>query len=99
MRRFALVCLVLIALICVLIPLRATADQPTPTPTWEPTPGDALGPFNFPAGVNPLTGLKVDDPAVLTRRPLAVKISNAPALVRPQAGISQADLVFEHITE
>ena len=49
--------------------------------------------------INPLTGLAVDDPAVLARRPLAAKISNAPDLVRPQAGIAQADLVFEHLTE
>src|SRR5207237_8366910 len=71
----------------------------TPYPSWEPTPLGAVGPFNFPAGVNPLTGLPVDDPAVLQRRPLAVKISNAPVLVRPQAGIGDADLVFEHLTE
>jgi hypothetical protein len=49
--------------------------------------------------VNPLTGLPMSDPALLKRRPLAVKISNAPNIVRPQAGIGQADLVFEHITE
>ena len=37
---------------------------------------------------------------LLQRRPLAVKISNAPAKwVRPQSGLSQADLVFEHLTE
>src|SRR5579859_212866 len=72
---------------------------PTASPTWEPTPAGALGPFNFPANVNPLTGLVVADPSVLQRRPLAVKISNAPPLVRPQAGIGEADLVFEHLTE
>ncbi len=80
-------------------PTGAPAATPTPYPTWEPTPDGAVGPFDFPAGVNPLTGLKVDDPAVLQRRPLAVKISNAPPLVRPQAGIGEADLVFEHLTE
>jgi hypothetical protein len=46
-----------------------------------------------------LTGLKVTDPSVLERRPLAVKVSNAPAVVRPQAGLSSADLVFEHYAE
>ena len=59
----------------------------------------AIGPDNFPPGVNPLTGLQVDDPAVLARNPFVVKISNAPPLVRPQAGISAADLVFEHYAE
>jgi hypothetical protein len=81
--------------------LEPTAIPVTPTasPTWVATPQNALGPFNFAANVNPLTGLKVDDPTVLQRRPLAVKISNAPASVRPQAGIGEADLVFEHLTE
>jgi hypothetical protein len=42
----------------------------------------------------------VADPAVLQRRPLAVKIANSPPqYTRPQAGVSQADLVFEHVTE
>lgn len=62
-------------------------------------PPDVIGPDGLLPAINPLTGLPVDDPAVLARRPLAAKISNAPDLVRPQAGISQADLVFEHLTE
>ncbi len=49
---------------------------------------------------NPLTGELMDDDSVLQRRPIAVKISNAPAKhVRPQSGLNQADLVFEHLTE
>src|SRR5258708_31475760 len=76
-----------------------TEIAPTPSPTWLPTPPGAVGPFNFPTNVNPLTGLAVDDPTLLKRRPLAVKISNAPPLVRPHAGIGDADLVFEHLTE
>lgn len=39
------------------------------------------------------------DEASLGRRPLAIKISNAPPIVRPQAGLNQADLVFEHVAE
>lgn len=62
-------------------------------------PADVIGPDEFAPGVNPLTGLRVGDPAVLRRRPLAVKISNAPDSVRPQAGIAAADLVFEHYVE
>ncbi|HML23404.1 MAG TPA: DUF3048 domain-containing protein [Aggregatilinea sp.] len=65
-----------------------TAGPPTPTPTAD-----------YPAAYNPLTGLTVDDPSVLQRRPLAAKISNAPDIVRPQAGISEADMVFEHYVE
>ncbi|GAB4529113.1 MAG: DUF3048 domain-containing protein [Anaerolineae bacterium] len=71
----------------------------TPLPsTATPLPG-TLGPRDFPPGINPLTGLPVDDPAVLERRPIVVKISNAPPLVRPQAGIGAADVVFEHYAE
>lgn len=49
---------------------------------------------------NPLTGELMADPSVLDRRPLAIKISNAPArFVRPQHGLNDADLVFEHVAE
>ncbi len=77
----------------------APTATPTITPTPEPTISGLLGPDNFPANVNPLTGETVRNPAILARRPLAIKISNAPALVRPQAGLSRADLVFEHLVE
>jgi hypothetical protein len=49
--------------------------------------------------VNPLTGLTVANPAALARRPLAVKVSEFPRRVRPQAGLSSADLVWEHFAE
>jgi hypothetical protein len=74
------------------------AASPTWAATWTPTP-DARIQTTFAADVNPLTGAKVTDPNVLNRRPLAVKISNYPPEVRPQRGLSQADLVFEHILE
>jgi hypothetical protein len=41
----------------------------------------------------------VADPAVLERRPIAVKVSQFPRSVRPQSGLSLADLVFEHYAE
>lgn len=69
-------------------------------PTLEiPIAPGAIGPREYPPNVNPLTGEAVADPAVLNRRPMVVKVSNAPALVRPQAGIGAADLVFEHYAE
>jgi hypothetical protein len=68
------------------------------TPTTEPITESIGGP-DFPPNVNPLTGLKVTDTSVLERAPLAIKISNSPAVVRPQAGLDQADLVFEHYAE
>ncbi len=54
--------------------------------------------FNRPPDVNPLTGLKVDDPAVLKRRPLMVRVGNDPG-ARPQVGLNKADLVYEEIVE
>lgn len=51
------------------------------------------------AGINPLTGQPAANPADLERRPMVVKISNAPPLVRPQAGLGSADMVFEHLVE
>lgn len=53
----------------------------------------------LPDGLNPLTGLPFPSGQVPAHPPLVVKISNGPALVRPQAGIAAADLVFEHYTE
>jgi hypothetical protein len=48
--------------------------------------------------VNPLTGQKVDDPTVLQRRPLMVRVGNDP-VARPQVGLMDADMVYEEITE
>ena len=65
---------------------------PTSTPTPTPTP---VGPFSYPEGINPLTGLMYPDQAAVERRNLIVKISNFPPVVRPQTNINQADVVFE----
>lgn len=65
----------------------------------QPAPRAAIGPETYPAGVNPLTGLSLADPALLERAPVIAKISNAPPLVRPQAGIGAADIVYEHYAE
>ncbi|HEY8393427.1 MAG TPA: DUF3048 domain-containing protein [Thermaerobacter sp.] len=47
-----------------------------------------------PVVLNPLTGLPVDDEATLRQRPVLVSIDNHPR-ARPQAGLTQADLVYE----
>jgi len=70
----------------------------TSTPSATAAPIGWLSPDNFPDDVNPLTGEAVDDPLLLSRRPLAVKVSNN-YRVRPQAGLSFADLIFEHYAE
>ena len=76
---------------------RATA---TPNVTATPVPIVLRTAADFGDNRNPLTGEEVADPSQLDRRPLAVKISNAPATyVRPQSGLNDADLIFEHITE
>lgn len=90
--------MVLLITACSLLRDRSVTITATPGHPATLLPG-AIGPDHFPPGVNPLTGKAVADPASLERRPLAVKISNAPDLVRPQAGIAQADLVFEHYVE
>jgi hypothetical protein len=76
----------------------ATVTELPPTVTLEPTPLP-YGPTGFPAEVNPLTGLPVENPALLERRPMLIKIQNLPRSSRPQWGLSLADLVFEYYTE
>ncbi len=67
----------------------------TSTPTITPTPiAVVYGPTNFPDNVNPLTGLEVDDPAILNRLPVMVKVANQLA-GRPHAGLTNADIVFD----
>lgn len=62
-------------------------------------PDDGYGPEKYPVYINPLTGLPVPNPALLDRRPIAFKITNYPRSVRPQSGLSKADLVFEYYME
>jgi hypothetical protein len=83
-------------------PVIVTATTvPSPTETPLPTITSTIeavhyGPDRFPKDINPYTGLKVADPAILDRRPVMVKITNFPPSARPQFGLSVADLVFEH---
>jgi hypothetical protein len=66
-------------------------------PTFAPTPHITIyGPEVYPTGVNTLTGELVDDPALLDRCPMVIKVSNYPRTGRPHAGLSQADLVFDY---
>lgn len=48
--------------------------------------------------VAPFTGLPVRDSKILSRRPLAIKVANT-ANVRPQGGLSKADVVIEQRVE
>jgi hypothetical protein len=49
--------------------------------------------------IDPLTGQLPSDPALLNRRPMAIKISNYPREIRPQYGLTLADVVFEYYIE
>lgn len=76
-----------------------TSEPPTPDVTATPETLILERPEDF-AGRNPFTGELVDDPEELERRPLLIKLSNAPAdYTRPQAGLNDADIIFEHWTE
>lgn len=79
---------------------RVVVDTPTPaaTPTL-PYPPEGRGPENFAPGVNPLTGLQVENPGLLERRPMVIKVENIPREHRPQWGLSLADIVYEYYTE
>ena len=80
------------------VPTATPSPEPTQTPTIEPTPTAAVpvGPDSYPEGVNPLTGLEVEDPELLNRRPVIMKISNHQIDYQSQWGLSKADLVFEY---
>lgn len=85
-------------------PTETAVPLPTATSTTSPTPTVLAlllaGPEDFGSDRNPLTGEVVAEPDNLLRRPLAIKVSNSPPhYARPQNGLSQADLVFEHVTE
>jgi hypothetical protein len=72
-------------------------DQPTPIQVL-PTPGGLPAYFSA-ALTNPLTGLQFSDPALSNRRPIAIKVANSPDLVRPQSGLTLADVVYEYYIE
>ncbi|MDQ7026501.1 MAG: DUF3048 domain-containing protein [Anaerolineae bacterium] len=85
-------------------PTNTATNTPTPTATFTPTNTSTPtptpnGPFIYPEGVNPLTGLPYPNPEAQARRNLIVKISNYPPIVRPQHGVNSADIVFEYEAE
>jgi len=86
-------------------------DDPPPPPPAAPEPSAALpeeqdeepaisqapvGPQDFPAGINPLTGLPVSNPDNLALPPALVSITNWPPAAREkQAGLSFSPFVYE----
>lgn len=80
-----------------------TAVPPTPVEQVilpEELPQNAQVPaFTLPTSLNPLTGLPPADPALMNRRPLAIKVANYPRYVRPQSGLTLADHIYEYYIE
>jgi len=66
-------------------------------PTSKPTADSSINPEQFPfsAGVNPLTGKPIKDPALLDLSPVLVSVSNFPGATRPQMGLSFATQIYE----
>jgi hypothetical protein len=79
--------------------LASASFQANPVAAATPAPGSgngqALGPDQFPEGVNPLTGLPVSDPSLLALPPALISVTNFPVSARPQAGLSYAPYVYE----
>ncbi|MBM3135660.1 MAG: DUF3048 domain-containing protein [Chloroflexi bacterium] len=76
-----------------LTPTNTRTPAPVATPTLAATATPTPNPY-----ANPLTGQRVSDPALLQRRPIHVRLGND-AEIRPQSGLSQADLVYEEMME
>ena len=66
-----------------------------PAEVSTPEIPETVGPENFPENINPLTGLPVEDPALLALPPALISISNFPASARPQAGLNSSPITFE----
>ena len=95
-------------------PYTGAAPTPLYLPSVTPLPltptEDVILPEALPEGVNvpaftlstsldPLTGLPPSDPALMERRPLAIKVANYPRYIRPQSGLTLADNVYEYYIE
>jgi len=85
------------------IPPTATFT-PIPTATQTPIPQPigtsvSYGPDqeDFPAGINPLSGLAVRNPSLLEQPALLLSVPHFPVSARPQSGLSFAPWVFEFL--
>ena len=74
-------------------PVQAAAGSLQPTPQDTPFPTIPMTAGN--SGLNPLTGLPVQNPDNLLLPPALVSVTNFPPTARPQAGLSFSPIVFE----
>ncbi|HHX44681.1 MAG TPA: DUF3048 domain-containing protein [Chloroflexi bacterium] len=107
---FALLLLVLLAACRAATPEPTptpTSPPPSPSPTATPTITLTPTPTHTPTvtptptpdpNINPLTGLRVEDRALLNRRVLAARIGNDPN-IRPQDGLGLAEIVYEEVMD
>jgi hypothetical protein len=70
----------------------STTSAPPTTTTTTVAPSTTT--TTLPPPVQPLTGLPLTDPALLSKPALVVKISNDPG-ARPQTGLNDPDIIFE----
>lgn len=78
-------------------PTASATSTVTPTPSRTPTATVTPTATRNP-NIDPLTGLSVSDASALQRRPVLVRVGNDPQ-IRPQAGLTQADMVYEDIMD
>ncbi|MEA1903305.1 MAG: DUF3048 domain-containing protein [Actinomycetota bacterium] len=94
-----LVALALILSACSTAAADTTTSTSVPGPTTTEAPTTTITPestttLSAEGQLSPVNGLPVDDPALVNRRVLAVKIDNHPS-ANPQSGINSADMVIE----
>lgn len=75
-----------------------TSTTSAPTASTSSTTTSSTSTTVGSAGTSLINGLPVDDPTLLDRRVLAVKIDNHPR-ARPQSGLNNADMVIEMLVE
>jgi len=81
-------------------PTKYVLVENLPTPVMViPTPNGEMPNFSLLNTNNPLTGLPVSDPSLLERRPMVIKVANSPDYIRPQSGLTLADVVYEYYIE
>ncbi|HTX80498.1 MAG TPA: SdrD B-like domain-containing protein [Longilinea sp.] len=94
----ASITVIMVMVLLAAFPTGAMAESSAPAPSTTPDPDTSqqtMGPDHYGPGINPLTGLPVLDPSMLTHPPALVSISNFPASGRPQSGLSYASVVYE----
>ena len=96
MRRLFLLILLLGSISCAVLTTNALAD--TTTTTIATSSSTTSVPLTQQVPVDPLTGLSDPKEVTRNRSALTIKIDNTPQAV-PQAGVQDADVVYEEVVE